>query len=1077
MMRNFRTLVRVLFAAAFALLPLLTLAPVAYAAQPVPMAQDEPVDSLDGVESAVVQIEAVGTFADPSEGRQQNVPGFGSGFIIDPTGIAVTNNHVVTGGALFRVFVSGRDEPVNARVLGVSECSDIAVIDLSGEEYPFLSWYEERPRVGLDVYAAGFPLGDPEFTLTRGIVSKASADGESNWASLDSVIMHDAEINPGNSGGPLVTEEGLVVGVNYAVDQENDQSFAIPGSVAQDLVETLRTGVDLDSIGINGEAYDDGDGFSAIYVYSVASGSPADVTGILPGDFLLEVEGIAVGIDNTMQDYCDILASHDPADVLSVLVYRPDTDEILEGQLNGRVLESSFSIADQVEGETGDGAVSTVTDDTEYVPLSDPTGLINIEVPKEWSDTDQRDWKVDDEVRGTQLIAAPDVEEFFDSWNVPGVVLSFSDNLQEDWTADDLVDTLDYRDQCTYVGRENLPDDSFFTGVYDTYEKCGVDTVAIVAALVPKTGDYMLGIEVYAPSDAALDALDHILDTFYYGAGSASPAVADVGSDIFDLVDVSGLEHEYTFLNDPYLNALVPSEWTDVVSEDWIGDDDEVLGKKVTVAPDVSAYNDSWDAPGLSAYLISDVGEDFDPVDLLGEGGFSDTCTLDETVTDFEHEIYGLRYTGAYEVYGECDGADTIFYTGVFGEASGGHAYFLDLVAASEADDEAWETLLQSFFLGSAVTAEVNTEEYTTVTDDTGRISVSVPNAWSDTLSAPWEIDGDVVGIEFTAAPDVQEFTDSWEAAGVEISVYDDFGSLDADELLDDIDLSDDCDYDARYDYDNDDDFAGKYDLWVNCGGVEGSIYGVFALQQVADDSMLTLVSLGLPTEEDLSALEPILTTLTVQPPPGDEEAQSPPAAEPEVQLAEEPASQDAGALFVTITTDTLNVRTGPGTTYDRIATISRDASLQAVGQWNGCAWLLVEDVDGERGWVSGDPQFTRLEGDCALLPEGEVLAAPAAATAPAAPSANTGSAGSATAASGQGCVTFKNQVGIELNITLTRSSDNWNTTFTIGKNASGGKCLDPGRYTYTAASWDGRSLNDVLDIVAGENWNIDLNP
>ena len=130
--------------------------------------------------------------------------GSGSGFIIDPEGIAVTNNHVVTGAAALEVFVDGSDAPVNA-VLGVSECADLAVIDLDGGDYPFLDWYDGEIEPGLEVRAAGFPLGDPEYTLTQGIVSKADADGESSWASVDSVIEHDASIQPGNSGGRCST--------------------------------------------------------------------------------------------------------------------------------------------------------------------------------------------------------------------------------------------------------------------------------------------------------------------------------------------------------------------------------------------------------------------------------------------------------------------------------------------------------------------------------------------------------------------------------------------------------------------------------------------------------------------------------------------------------------------------------------------------------------------------------------------------------------------------------------------------------------------------------------------------------
>jgi len=92
----------------------------------------------------------------------------------------------------------------------------------------------------MEVYAAGFPLGDPEYTLTRGIVSKEKANGESSWASIDYVIEHDATINPGNSGGPLVTSDGQVVGVNYATSNIGvNQFYAIANVEAKDIIKEL----------------------------------------------------------------------------------------------------------------------------------------------------------------------------------------------------------------------------------------------------------------------------------------------------------------------------------------------------------------------------------------------------------------------------------------------------------------------------------------------------------------------------------------------------------------------------------------------------------------------------------------------------------------------------------------------------------------------------------------------------------------------------------------------------------------------------------------------------------------------
>ena len=185
------------------------------------------VTSLEDVRQATVRIEAEGTFVDPDEGMAVTWAGSGSGFVIDPSGIAVTNNHVVTGAALLRVWVADETSPRNARILGVSECADLAVIDIDGPDLPYLAWHEGDVNVGLEVFAAGFPLGDPEFTLTKGIVSKARADGESTWSSIDYVVEHDARINPGNSGGPLVDDEGRVVAVNYASIESANQYFAI----------------------------------------------------------------------------------------------------------------------------------------------------------------------------------------------------------------------------------------------------------------------------------------------------------------------------------------------------------------------------------------------------------------------------------------------------------------------------------------------------------------------------------------------------------------------------------------------------------------------------------------------------------------------------------------------------------------------------------------------------------------------------------------------------------------------------------------------------------------------------------
>ncbi len=298
------------------------------------------VNNLDKVRTATIQIESQGTFVDPQVGLVVNGAGRGSGFIIDPSGIAITNNHVVTGAALIKVWVGGETTPRNAKILGVSECSDLAVIDIDGDGYPYMDWYSGNISPGLEVYSAGYPLGEPEFTLTKGIISKERADGKSSWASLDYAIMHDSTINPGNSGGPLVTADGKVVGVNYMSRPDANQYFAIDTKLAIPVIEKLQQSQDIESIGINGSAVSNDDGsLTGIWISSVKSGSPADAAGLQGGDILYQLEGLVLGTDGTMKDYCDILRSHKASDTLSVSVIRFASGELLEGQLNGRSLE------------------------------------------------------------------------------------------------------------------------------------------------------------------------------------------------------------------------------------------------------------------------------------------------------------------------------------------------------------------------------------------------------------------------------------------------------------------------------------------------------------------------------------------------------------------------------------------------------------------------------------------------------------------------------------------------------------------------------------------------------------------
>ena len=337
------------------------------------------VSDVKDVRGAVVRIVAEGSFVDPAEGAVLNDAGSGSGFLISPDGLAVTNNHVVTGAALLRVYVEGDSEPHNAKILGVSECSDLAVIDIEGDGFPYLEWTDADLTTGTEIYVAGFPLGDPEYTLTQGIIAKENADGESNWASVDSVLEITAKILPGNSGGPLVLADGTVAGVNYASWEARDISYSISRDEALRVIDELTTGEDVDSIGINGRAFTDDNG-TGVWVAAVASGSPADELGIKGGDIITKMEGFVLGTDGTMADYCDIIRTQGDDQPISVEVLRYDTQEVLDGTLNtDGQLEQAFSFATQLEDD-----VETTDAKYEYVEVTDDTGTLVMQVPTTW---------------------------------------------------------------------------------------------------------------------------------------------------------------------------------------------------------------------------------------------------------------------------------------------------------------------------------------------------------------------------------------------------------------------------------------------------------------------------------------------------------------------------------------------------------------------------------------------------------------------------------------------------------------------------------------------------------------------
>lgn len=473
---------------------------------------------FDGVQSATIQIEAVGTFVDPSEGGYE-AAGRGSGFLIDESGIAVTNNHVVTGAGTIKVWRGGdTSEQIGAKVLGVSECLDLAVIQLEGDDYPYMEWHKGEITTATDVYAAGFPLGDPDFTMTRGIVSKESTDGQTPWASIDSVIEHDARIRGGNSGGPLVDAKGKLMGVNYAGWDAYDYNYAIHRDEVLDAVKQLRKGEDVLSLGVNGTALrdDEGNGLG-IWVNSVKSGSSADEAGIQPGDLLTRMEGVSLGLGGTMTEYCDVLRTHGDDATLSIELYRPSEEAYFRGKINGDEEIEMVSLAGEASGgKTGgsNGGKGTVED---YTVVTDDSGVISAEVPSNWDEVDGSSFTDDAGNPFYGVMASPDLAGFQNDWNTPGVAIYASSTAVSADAPQVLIDAMTSSmsaDGCVQASADAF-EDGMHTGLFSYWTGCGgTETAAIAVAANSNDGKYVILVTMQVITEADLVAVDRVLGTF-----------------------------------------------------------------------------------------------------------------------------------------------------------------------------------------------------------------------------------------------------------------------------------------------------------------------------------------------------------------------------------------------------------------------------------------------------------------------------------------------------------------------------------------------------------------------------------
>jgi len=181
-------------------------------------------------------------FLGPRGAQPRQVTSLGSGFIIDPSGFIVTNNHVIENGEAVTVILSD-DTSLPARVVGRDPQTDLALLKVSpAKPLPATRFGDsDKAMIGDWVIAIGDPFGIGS-TVTAGIVSARNRN--INAGPYDDFIQTDAPINRGNSGGPLFNMDGEVVGVNSAIFSPTGGSvgigFSIPANLARDVIQQLR---------------------------------------------------------------------------------------------------------------------------------------------------------------------------------------------------------------------------------------------------------------------------------------------------------------------------------------------------------------------------------------------------------------------------------------------------------------------------------------------------------------------------------------------------------------------------------------------------------------------------------------------------------------------------------------------------------------------------------------------------------------------------------------------------------------------------------------------------------------------
>jgi serine protease Do len=254
---------------------------------------------------------------------QERQTGLGSGVIVDPSGVVLTNNHVIAGASQLRIKLSdGTDLP--AELIGRDELTDLAVLRFNPESRTLRAATfdnSDELEVGEWVIAVGSPFG-LDNSVTQGIVSakgRSVSPGMSSFT-FEDYIQTDAAINPGNSGGPLFNLEGKVVGINSAIASRSGGydgiGFSIPSNTAKAILDNIVKNGRVVRGWLGVETSEEN---NRVTIQKVVEESPAAAAGLKSGDIITRVEGTPISDSRRLQNTVGILS---PGTTISIDIQR-----------------------------------------------------------------------------------------------------------------------------------------------------------------------------------------------------------------------------------------------------------------------------------------------------------------------------------------------------------------------------------------------------------------------------------------------------------------------------------------------------------------------------------------------------------------------------------------------------------------------------------------------------------------------------------------------------------------------------------------------------------------------------------